>query len=305
VRPVLGRRSLQQLQPTEIDTLWKNLATKVSPWTRRPLSKTTQRHVSVVFGASLATAERSGLIVVNPMVKTQTKPKMGEVDHGIALDADDLAKLVAGFKVSRFYEIVALAASTGARRNELLALSWSAFDADKRTLRIERALEVTKVGGVKFKSPKTARGKRIVDLDAGVVAMLVAQRRKHQQIMAGIPDGADVNLALVKLPDEALIFPADLDTPNPTFTKTRLPRDLSKNFRRVARKLGFAKVRFHNLRHSHSTILLDAGVPVHRVAARIGDDPATLLRTYAMLTRKTNEKMTDAVNALGTLLLKS
>ena len=44
---------------------------------------------------------------------------------------------------------------------------------------------------------------------------------------------------------------------------------------------------------------------MHRVAARIGDDPATLLRTYAMLTKKTNEKMADAVNALGTLLLKS
>jgi hypothetical protein len=51
--------------------------------------------------------------------------------------------------------------------------------------------------------------------------------------------------------------------------------------------------------------LLDAGVSVHRVAARIGDDPATLLRVYAMLTKRKNDRMTDAVNALGTLLLKT
>jgi len=41
------------------------------------------------------------------------------------------------------------------------------------------------------------------------------------------------------------------------------------------------------------------------VAARIGDDPATLLRTYAMLTKKKHEGMTDAVNVLGTIILKS
>jgi hypothetical protein len=101
---------------------------------------------------------------------------------------------------------------------------------------------------------------RCKHLDAGIVALLAAERRKHQQIMAGIPDGADIDLTLIKLPEAALIFPADLDARTPTFTKTRVPRDLSKNFRRIARKLGFAKLRFHNLQHSHSTILLNAYV---------------------------------------------
>jgi integrase len=65
----------------------------------------------------------------------------------------------------------------------------------------------------------------------------------------------------------------------------------------LPKKLGFAKVRLHDLRHSHATILLDAGVPIHRVVARIGDG------TYARLTEK--DAMTDTVNALGTLILKN
>ena len=54
---------------------------------------------------------------------------------------------------------------------------------------------------------------------------------------------------------------------------------------RKAESLGFGKIRFHDLRGIHSTALLDAGIPVHTVAQRIGDDPAILLRSYVKRTR--------------------
>jgi hypothetical protein len=50
--------------------------------------------------------------------------------------------------------------------------------------------------------------------------------------------------------------------------------------RRRADLLGFG-IRLHTLRGIHATTLLDAGVPVDIVAARIGDDPAVLLRNYS------------------------
>lgn len=55
---------------------------------------------------------------------------------------------------------------------------------------------------------------------------------------------------------------------------------------------------FTILRGTHSTIMLDKGVPVHVVAKRIGDDPATLLRVYAKRTKKAD---TAAANVIGTL----
>jgi integrase len=45
-------------------------------------------------------------------------------------------------------------------------------------------------------------------------------------------------------------------------------------------------LRFHDLRGSHETALLDAGEPVHVVAARCGHDPAVLLKSYAKWTKK-------------------
>ncbi|WP_426433678.1 hypothetical protein [Bradyrhizobium genosp. P] len=127
-----------------------------------------------------------------------------------------------------------------------------------------------------------------------------------------IPDGAEVDLSLIRLRAGALIFPA---LPDPggdfDFTKPRNPRNFSKEFarrtdyvREQARKAdlpSFGKTRFHDLRGIHSTALLDAGIPVHTVAQRIGDDPAVLLRNYAKRKRskKANELVTTAIAAFA------
>jgi integrase len=168
-----------------------------------------------------------------------------------------------------------------------LAFRWSDLDVEKKTLRIERALDFTKKFGIGLKPPKTARGLRTVALDDGSVALLLKVRDKHLRIRAGIPDGADVDLSLVRLPDEALMFP---NVPGAgeefSFTAPRNPRNFSKEFARRVGLLGFPDFTFHHLRGTHATLLLDRGVPVHVVAERIGDDPAVLLRNYAKRKRK-------------------
>jgi integrase len=58
----------------------------------------------------------------------------------------------------------------------------------------------------------------------------------------------------------------------------RNPRNLSNEFARRAKRLSFGGTSFHDLRGIHATALLDARIPVHTVAQRIGDDPAVLLR---------------------------
>ena len=101
-----------------------------------------------------------------------------------------------------------LAVATGARRNELLALRWSDFDADAKTLRIARAVEESKANGRRVKPPKTHTGRRSIPIEPGTVQLLRAEREKYLCIVAGVPDEAAVDLSLVRLPESALIFPA-------------------------------------------------------------------------------------------------
>jgi integrase len=183
-----------------------------------------------------------------------------------------------------------------AREGEILALRWTDFDAANKALRVERAIEDTKQFGVRFKGPKKASHKRAITIDDDLVALLLAEREKTLRVIAGVPDSASVDLSLVKLlvklPEDALVFPKPF-----TLSEPRRPRNMAKEFVRKARKLGFKKLRFHGLRGSHETMLLDAGVPIH-VVARCGHDPATLLRNYAKRTKRAD---TSAASVIGNI----
>src|SRR5262249_16877789 len=137
VLPILGQHRLQQLQSTDIDNLYLSLEGKMAP--------RTARSVHTTFGACLGAAVRAGKLKINPLVRVMKTPSAGESDHGIALDDAELRKLVHGFKGSSLYALVNVAAFTGARRNEILALRWSDLDPQRKELRIERAVEKTKI----------------------------------------------------------------------------------------------------------------------------------------------------------------
>src|SRR5215510_1052532 len=114
VTPLLGTKRLQQLHATDIDTLYESLEAKLAPQT--------QYQVHTVLNACLSAAVRKGLLAVSPIERAEKVPSPGESDHGQVLDKDQLASLVHSFKGSTIYTIVATAAFTGARRNEVLAL---------------------------------------------------------------------------------------------------------------------------------------------------------------------------------------
>jgi integrase len=158
VVPTLGARPLQQIQATEIDALYRGLEGKLAP--------RTAHHVHTVFGACLGTAVRKGLLAINPLERVEKVPSPGEADHGMALDAEQLQALLAHFRGSVLFPIVAVAAFTGARRSEILALRWADIDFDKTTLRIERAIEQIHGQPLTLKDPKTARGKRTIAIDS-------------------------------------------------------------------------------------------------------------------------------------------
>jgi integrase len=292
VVPVLGDRPLQQIEPSEIDKLYVALSGKISA--------RTAHHVHTVLGACIGAAVRTGKLARNPMQRLEKVPSPGEADHGMVLEEDQLLTLVRGFKGSVLFPIVAVAAFTGARRNEILALRWDDLDVGKKTLRIERSAEDTNKYGLRFKDPKPERGKRTISIDPDLLALLVAEREKHLRIMAGVPDGAAVDLSLVKLPAGALMFP---NPPEPgesfSFTKLRNPRNTTKAFVRKVAKLGFAGLQLKDLRGTHETHLLDKGMSVPSVAARCGHDPAVMLRSYAKRTRKADAAIVDVIGAIS------
>jgi integrase len=220
-----------------------------------------------------------------------------EIVHkeAIVLDEEQLGKLVQGFKGHSLYPIVATAAFTGMRRNEILALRWVDIDLDAGIISVSRNVEVTKAHGTRIVTPKSKLGRRKFQIDASLVELLRKEWERALRLTAGIPDGAHVDLSLIRLPVRALVFPAI----GADLRAIRCPAGVTGSFIKRARKLGHAVLSLHNLRASHETVLLDRGVPVHVVAKRCGHDPAVLLRAYAKRTKKADA---SAANVIGTLM---
>ena len=296
VIPALGTKRLQQLQATDIDRLYTELETR--------LAQQTQHQVHTVLGACLGKALQKGLLSCNPIDRTEKVPHGGESNHGQVLDQEQLTEVVQMFKGRSLYPIVAVAAFTGARRNEILGLRCRDLDPVAKTLRIERSVEerMGRDGLTRgLKGPKRESHKRTIQIDDALVRLLLSVREQHQRLIAGVPEGTAVDLSLVKLPEGALFFPS-FDKGNVDLAKPRAPRSITDMFEEHARK-AFPGLRFHDLRGSHETALLDAGVPVHVVAARCGHDPAVLLRSYAKRTKKADVSAASILSGMSKAVL--
>jgi len=290
VFPTLGDRPIQKLTPTEIDHLYIAL--------ERKLSAATVRHVHTALKACLATAVRKGVLVNNPAGRADA-PRKIDPEIGRALSVEGVTRLLAGFAGTVYHSIVATAVMTGARLSELLALRWSDVNFTAHTITISRAIERTKEFGTVVKEPKSWRGKRTIGIDPALTAILKAQHTQHLRLRAGVWERAVVSLGAVRLPAEALVFPSgSVHGGRFDFARIRNARGLTKATRKRFRKLGFAGLRFHDLRVTHATAPLDAGVPVHTVAQRLGNRPDILLRAYAKRASTADER---TIKVLATL----
>ena len=290
VFPTLGDRPIQKLTPTEIDHLYIAL--------ERKLSAATVRHVHTALKACLATAVRKGVLVNNPAGRADA-PRKIDPEIGRALSVEEVTRLLAGFAGTVYHSIVATAVMTGARLSELLALRWSDVNFTAHTITISRAIERTKEFGTVVKEPKSWRGKRTIGIDPALTAILKAQHTQHLRLRAGVWERAVVSLGAVRLPAEALVFPSgSVHGGRFDFARIRNARGLTKATRKRFRKLGFAGLRFHDLRVTHATAPLDAGVPVHTVAQRLGNRPDILLRAYAKRSSTADER---TIKVLATL----
>jgi integrase len=182
------------------------------------------------------------------------------------------------------YVPVALAAVTGLRRGELLALRWSNVDIERGSLFVAEALEQTQ-NGVRFKAPKSRSSRRFVPLAPEAVAIL--RTHKAAQKAARSASRFYVENDLVLCNDDGTPWPPD------TFTV---------QFAALAKLAGLQGFRFHDLRHAFASLTLADGRSVKEVQLLMGHSSAnTTLSVYA---RAVEGLGREAVNGLARSLLQ-
>jgi integrase len=278
IAPRVGHLRLQALSGGHLNGLYRELAEGAEP--KEPgLSPASLRLTHAVLSRALRDAVRWGKLVRSPAAAAD--PPAAPESRAHAWTAKEVGRFLAQVGEDRLFALWRLAATTGMRRGELLGLTWLALDLDGGTLRVEQQLVPTR-GGVSFGPPKSKRSRRSIALDAETVAAL----RNHRE--AQLLERSFAGEAYV---DEDLVFADELGAPI-------YPQRLTEAFLRHRKDAGMTSGCLHVLRHTHATLALTNGVPLHVVAARIGDRPETVLRVYAHLLPQSDVEAAEQVAAL-------
>jgi integrase len=255
----VGSVPLQKLRAADLQHLYAAKA-------KEGLADLTRLHLHRVTHRMLGHAVQWGIVTRN--VATMVDAPRVRAQEIEVLSPAEMQAVIEKLRGRSLYPIAAVALATGMRRGELLALRWQDVDLDGAALRVERALEQTKRGGLVFKSPKSRYGRRTISLPPSTVAELRAHRKAQaEQRLA---------LGLGKAPEGALVFAAWNGS-------TRSPNALTKDWS-LAMKAAGLKATFHSLRHTHASTLIASGLDVLTISRRLGHgSPAITLGVYGHL----------------------
>ena len=169
------------------------------------------------------------------------------------------------------------------RRGELLGLQWGDIDLDAGTLRVERSIEET-TAGLRLKPPKTKRGRRNITLPPETVGMLRAHKVQQMQLRLLLSMGK---------PDATTLVFSDVEG------QLLKPHTVSRAWRRAVVALKLPAVTFHALRHTHASMLINAGVDILTISRRLGHSKAAItLDVYGHLIGGADEAAADAISGV-------
>lgn len=287
VVPYIGEVRLQAVDAGAVNGLYARLLAEGNRAKAGGLSARSVHYVHTILHRAMKDAVRWGRLQKNPTdaadpprLSAATRPEI------VTWPADTVRDFLvrSESESDRYYPLWVLLATTGMRRGEALGLRWADLELDAGQAAIRQT--VIAVGHkVQMGTPKTARSRRTVALDAGTVAVLRGHRAKQAAERLQIGSGwRDHDLVFCKVDGEPLH-----------------PERASREFDRRVERWEFPKLTLHGLRHTWATLALKAGVHPKVVQERLGH--STIGTTLGIYSHVTEGMQEDAAAQVAGLFL--
>lgn len=256
--PSLGNEYLVDLEehPERIEAA-------MAAWSRKDgrsgvLSPVARKKIFSTLCTALNKAKRKRKLSINPC--DLVDPPKVERKEMHALSRVQVRQYLEAFDATEIGAAIAVALGSGVRIGELLALRWRDCDIDAGTVRVERSLErivVRSKNGtrydVRFKEPKSKRSRRTIPL--ADFALVRLQRYRLEQAQRFMTAGRRPD-------DDTLVFEND--------GVPWVPTSFGMLYARLRDDAGLTKARFHDLRHTYGSLLLQSGADLKTVSVALG-----------------------------------
>ena len=266
--PLLGDIKLCDIRPIHIQNYVDDLLDLLTP-------QTIKVHLNIL-NLALKRAYRLKLIKEN-VVQFVEVPKNKKYKNEI-YNAEDMKKLLEKSRETSLELPIILASGLGLRISEILGLTWNNIDFNDFTITIDK-ITVRDKGQVILKEPKTESSIRTISAPKEIILML--KQLKKDRLAA--------KLRGEKSHRELIFYDKNL---NPIAQDV-----LSKKFRYFLQENNLKHIRFHDLRHSHVTMLIDAKVPIKVISERVGHSNVnTTLNIYSHALREMDQEASDKIS---------
>ncbi len=262
ILPYFGKRKMAEISAADI-RMWQNELGK------QGYSQTYLKTINNQLAAIFNYAVRYYNLPKNPcrQAGTMGKSKADEMEVWTVEEFNLFLEFVSDKPLS-YYAFLTLF-WTGIRVGELLALTLADFNAEERTLNISKSLQ--RIDGKDIiNDPKTEKGRRVVTLPENLVLHLQEYIDKTYGLKSG-----------------DRLFP---------ITKSYLEHEIVRGIK----ESGVKRIRLHDLRHSHASVLITKlGAQPKLVADRLGHEKIqTTLDTYSHLFPNQNMELADMLDEL-------
>lgn len=254
VSPHVGKIELAKLTANHIERMMKAVA--------RDVSNDAANKARTVLTTALKKAVRQGLLPRNPadaVDRFTHEPKditlwtPAQVTHFLEVATSH-----------RLYAAFYLAIATGMRHGEILGLRWE--DLSDEVITVRQSVINVKGATYEISTPKTKKGVRRVSIDPDTLQKLNEHRHRQEQ---------EKLTAAAAWANSGLVFTNELGD-------MLVPRNFDRVWYSLLHQSGNPKIRFHDLRHLHVSLLVRRGLDPRTVADRVGHtDPAFTLRQYS------------------------
>lgn len=265
VLPRLGHLKLEKVTPRTLNALYSELLDSGQRDGSGGLSAKTVRYVHTTIHKVFEDAGDAQLVGQNPAARARPPKLQAVARHEMRYwTAEQLSRFLVCARSHRLYPAFYLAAMTGMRRGEVLGLRWNDVDFERQRLSIRQTL-ISVAYEVMQSTPKTHQA-RAVDLDPETVDILRRHRTDQE--------------------DERTTWGTDYENNGLVFAKENgkplHPDSFTQSFDRLIRTSGLSRIRLHDLRHTHASIALQAGIPIKVISERLGhESPGFTLKQYA------------------------
>jgi len=262
--PALGAIPLTSLQPHHIQAYYGRALKSGRRDGKGGLSAQTVHHIHRILFSALRYATKHNIVGRN--VAEAVDPPHPKFREMTTADSDGVNRLLGAVKDTCYYPVFFTAVYTGLRRSELLALRWQNVDLDMATLSVTDTIHHMKDGSMIIRQPKSRYSRRNIALPPALAIMLREHKAKQAELKRELG---------LELKDSDLVF---------SYPDGRVirPDTVTRAFKHYAELVGLPTGRFHDLRHTHASLLLKQGVHPKIVSERLGHSGVAItMDTYS------------------------